>query len=218
MVMVTIYSSGAHYGPLKPAAPLRYDMRNVTNPPRQLRGNMDGRSKKLRDHLMNDVDFVTLLQAIQTDILQEVEELQKQECGKEEDSVGMDKDVNATQEIQQGRAEPEQMDSLALDPKLNDKEHLVSDEDDIEDNISIGCSRENLDNENEPIVLVNCFCHLGRHRSASMAEELARLKWPPGINIEVVHRDIDKDRRKPGKQKRVAKSSRMLQNNEFDDD
>ncbi|EGX49937.1 hypothetical protein AOL_s00076g578 [Orbilia oligospora ATCC 24927] len=219
MARVTIYSSGAHYGPLKPAAPLRYDMRNVTNPPRQLRGNMDGRSKKLRDHLMNDKDFLALLETIQNDILREIERLQKLECGKEvqvQVGVGADKEVDTTHEIQQSREIPEQ--ECSKDADSHDKEYLPSDGEDTGDETSTNESQYGPDNENEPTVVVNCFCHLGRHRSASMVEELARLKWPAGTDIEVIHRDIDKDRRSSGKQKKVAKSSRMRADNGFSED
>ncbi|KAK6529325.1 hypothetical protein TWF281_008502 [Arthrobotrys megalospora] len=216
MVRVTIYSSGAHYGPLKPAAPLRYDMRDVTNPPRQLRGNMDGRSKKLRDHLMNDKDFIALLETIQSDILREIERLQRVECGEEVGGVEAYKEVDPTHEIQQGREEPEQPSSI--NAGIDDKGRPPSDDDGIGGETPIGDPMEHLDNEHEPMLIVNCFCHLGRHRSASMVEELARLKWPAGIDLEVIHRDIDKDRRKPGKQKRVGKSSRMLRDNDYAED
>ncbi|RVD83106.1 uncharacterized protein DFL_007507 [Arthrobotrys flagrans] len=218
MVRVTIYSSGAHYGPLKPAAPLRYDMRNVTNPPRQLRGNMDGRSKKLRDHLMNDKDFIALLETIQNDILQEIERLRELECGKEAHvDVGAqaDKEANTTHEIQQGLEETEPEHSIDAD--LHDKERgsLAPDGENTEDETSTSGSQCDQDNENESTLVVNCFCHLGRHRSASMVEELARLKWPAGTDIEVIHRDIDKDRRSSGKQKKAGKSSRMRRDNVF---
>ncbi|KAK6511805.1 hypothetical protein TWF481_000711 [Arthrobotrys musiformis] len=219
MVRVIIYSSGAHYGPLKPAAPLRYDMRNVTNPPRQLRGNMDGRSKKLRDHLMDNKDFVALLEAIRCDILREIERLQKLGCGEAEGAevgVGADKEADTTHEIQQGRGETEPEHSIDADS--HDNEHPTSDEDDTGDATTIHADRSITDNENGPTVVVNCFCHLGRHRSASMVEELARLKWPPGTDIEVIHRDIDKDRRNSKKQKRAGKSSRMRGDNEFAED
>ncbi|KAK6510468.1 hypothetical protein TWF506_009574 [Arthrobotrys conoides] len=219
MVRVIIYSSGAHYGPLKPAAPLRYDMRNVTNPPRQLRGSMDGRSKKLRDHLMNDKDFLALLETIQNDILQEIERLQKLECGKElQVGVGVeaDKEVYTTHEIQQSREEPEQ--EFSRDADLHDKGHPTSGGEDTGDEASTNGGRYDPDNENGPIIIVNCFCHLGRHRSAGMVEALARLKWPAGTDIEVIHRDIDKDRRSSGKQKKTGKASRMRANDEFSED
>ncbi|KAK6335187.1 hypothetical protein TWF718_010624 [Orbilia javanica] len=219
MVKVTIYSSGAHYGPLKPAAPLRYDMRDVTNPPRQLRGSMDGRSKKLRDHLMNDKDFIALLETIQNDILQEIERLEKLECGKgKEVNVGVegDKEAAPTQEIQQGRDEAEQ--KCSIDAELHDKGNVPPDEEETASEASISGDQCDSDNENGPTIFVNCFCQLGRHRSASMVEALARLKWPAGTDIEVIHRDIDKDRRSSGKQKRVGKSSRMRGDNGFAED
>ena len=52
---------------------------------------------------------------------------------------------------------------------------------------------------NERVVFrVGIFCEMGRHRSVAMVEELARLDWP-GWDVEVVHRDVEKNKRKMGK-------------------
>ncbi|EWC44341.1 hypothetical protein DRE_01167 [Drechslerella stenobrocha 248] len=188
-VTVVITSSGAHYGPLSPPAALRYDLRNITNPPRQLRGNLDGRSKKLRDHLTSDADFLQLLETIHRDILRHVERLQ---APLQDDDKGTSP---ATQQLQQNslqEPEPDALDNQGPSEPSVDKEP-----------------------ENGRTLTVNCLCELGRHRSASMAEELARLRWPPDIDVQVFHRDIDKDRRKPkaprSRQQRAGKAFTELQ-------
>ncbi|EPS42916.1 hypothetical protein H072_3104 [Dactylellina haptotyla CBS 200.50] len=211
MVTIKIYSSGTHYGPLKPPATLRYDLRKITNPPKHLR-NLDARSKNLREHLLNESDFVGLLETIHNDILREVESL--------DSAGGTDKETTSpTQHIQQSLDEQESGESsrtanhASEETSLSEASARVAENPTTEE--SLGDS-EILDSEDGPTITVNCFCHLGRHRSASMVEELGRLKWPKNIQLELFHRDIDKDRRKSKKQRRVGKSSKSFHDQEED--
>ncbi|KAF3935862.1 hypothetical protein ABW19_dt0207663 [Dactylella cylindrospora] len=153
---------------------------------------------------MNDDEFVNLLHKIRDDILREVEELQRIP-----EVRGGEAEDGATQVIQQcGETEPRNVSMISRQDEDNNKEGLSphgsqgGDEEQTEE--------LNLNGRDSSNLTVNCFCYLGRHRSASMVEELARVKWPSGIHIVVIHRDIDKDRRKPGKNKRIGKKSRML--------
>ncbi|KAK6344431.1 hypothetical protein TWF696_008068 [Orbilia brochopaga] len=190
-VTVAIYSSGAQYGPLQPPATLRYDLRKITNPPKQLRDTSDGRSKKLRDHLTNNKDFMQLLDTIHTDILREVGQLQAAVTNETDETSA------ATQHLQQLHTHAsERSDSVDKEPSLD---------------VGEGAAQA-AEHDNKLKLTVNCFCHQGRHRSASMVEELARLRWPADVDVEVFHRDIDRSRKKVerSKQRWVGKSSTML--------
>jgi hypothetical protein len=52
--------------------------------------------------------------------------------------------------------------------------------------------------EDQPpkMLRVGVFCEMGRHRSVAFVEELGRRKWPREWEVEVVHRDVDKRRKK----------------------
>ncbi|KAJ6259552.1 hypothetical protein Dda_5189 [Drechslerella dactyloides] len=176
-VTVVISSSGAHYGPLQPPATLRYDLRKIPNPPKQLRDTLDGRSKKLRNHLTNDEQFMQLLDTIHADILREVGQLQAAPTNDETSAT--------TQHFQQLHGpDYAQLESAGNDAV--DKEYSL--------NVGESAVRE-AKVEDDRKLTVNCFCHRGRHRSASMVEELARLRWPADVDIEIFHRDIDKSQR-----------------------
>ncbi|KAK6542060.1 hypothetical protein TWF694_007831 [Orbilia ellipsospora] len=209
MVTITIYSSGAHYGPLKPPATLRYDLRNITNPPKKLRDTLDGRSKKLREHLLNEQDFADLLESIISDILKEVDKLKNAIGGGE---VPDGDAVAVTQHAQSSEADIEALGSSGNtdvgDMKISSSKESTF-QPPIEESFETSSS-----SRDEPIITVNCFCHLGRHRSASMVEELGRIKWPKEFQVKVFHRDIDRSRKKSGKQRWIGKSSRMQQDND----
>ncbi|KAF3916185.1 hypothetical protein AA313_de0206566 [Arthrobotrys entomopaga] len=209
MVRIVIYSSGAHFGPLKPPATLRYDLRSITNPPKHLRDTLDGRSKKLRDHLLNEQDFVDLLDSITNDILQEVVKLENATGG------GEVPDGDAVDITQHGQSSETDMEALEVSKSRDIADTEISSSKEPISQSPINQSFEtSLSSENEPTITINCFCHLGRHRSASMVEELGRIKWPKEFQVQVFHRDIDRSRKKTGKQRWIGKSSRMQHYNE----
>ncbi|KAG6915723.1 hypothetical protein DXG01_010244 [Tephrocybe rancida] len=57
-------------------------------------------------------------------------------------------------------------------------------------------------------VCVGICCEVGRHRSVACVEELARMVWPQGWEIEVVHRDLTRPRSERDKEKRSRKVAR----------
>ncbi|KAF3910284.1 hypothetical protein ABW21_db0206213 [Orbilia brochopaga] len=196
-ITVAIYSSGAVYGPLQPPATLRYDLRKVANPPKQLRDTLDGRSKKLRNHLTNDKGFMQLLDTIHADILHEIGLLQVDK-GETSDATQHLQHLQSPHDAQEHNDTADEGSSGAID---------------IGEEIARAAEHES---DRKLTLTVNCFCHRGRHRSASMVEELARLRWPADIDVEVFHRDIDRSREKAdrSKQRRAGKSLKMLQHDD----
>lgn len=64
--------SHAHAPPLSPAPTLKFDLRQVKNPPKQIRDAYDGRSKRLRNHMLQEDGFVSLLNTAEADIRAEI--------------------------------------------------------------------------------------------------------------------------------------------------
>ncbi|TEB20742.1 hypothetical protein FA13DRAFT_1742668 [Coprinellus micaceus] len=62
------------------------------------------------------------------------------------------------------------------------------------------------------LVEVGINCELGRHRSVAVVEKLGKRKWPQGWEVEVIHRDVhrqravDKGRTKARKGQRKGRS------------
>lgn len=56
-----VLTSHAHAPPLRPAPDLKFDLRQVDNPPKALRASHTGTSKRLRDHMLGQDDFAELL-------------------------------------------------------------------------------------------------------------------------------------------------------------
>jgi hypothetical protein len=63
-----ILVSHSHAPPLVPKPQLRFDLRKTSNPPKHIRDAYDGRSKRLREHMMAGDDFCALLVTTQTRI------------------------------------------------------------------------------------------------------------------------------------------------------
>ncbi|KAG6898967.1 hypothetical protein C0993_002145 [Termitomyces sp. T159_Od127] len=64
---------------------------------------------------------------------------------------------------------------------------------------------EGKDDEEPVHVRVGVCCEMGRHRSVACVEELARAAWPPGWVVDVVHRDLKRQRSERDKEKRPRK-------------
>lgn len=72
-VILTIWSH-SHAPPLRPPADISFDLRRVPNPPKHIRDSYDGRSKRLREHLLHDATFTSLLDSAMQEILQVAKE------------------------------------------------------------------------------------------------------------------------------------------------
>ena len=63
------------------------------------------------------------------------------------------------------------------------------------------------DSKSKNKLRVGIFCEMGKHRSVAFVEELGRMTRKEGWKIEVLHRDIGKNRR-DGKRKKTRGSLR----------
>jgi hypothetical protein len=60
--------SHSHAPPLLPEPHLKFDLRKTSNPPKHIRDAYDGRSKRLREHMLSSDDFCALLDTAQARI------------------------------------------------------------------------------------------------------------------------------------------------------
>lgn len=67
-----IIVSHAHAPPLSPAPTLKFDLRRVQNPPKHIRDAYDGRSKRLRNHMLQEDGFASLLNTAEAEIRAEL--------------------------------------------------------------------------------------------------------------------------------------------------
>ncbi|KAF2178556.1 hypothetical protein K469DRAFT_329786 [Zopfia rhizophila CBS 207.26] len=70
---ILILCSHGRSPPLNPPPDLKYDLRNVPNPPKVLRDISDGRSKRLREHLLSESKFVQRLELVELEIRRAME-------------------------------------------------------------------------------------------------------------------------------------------------
>ncbi|KAI5363945.1 hypothetical protein Slin15195_G096000 [Septoria linicola] len=64
--------SHSHAPPLHPPASVAFDLRKVPNPPKHVRDQYDGRSKRLSEHLLHGAVFVGLLERAAKEITQAI--------------------------------------------------------------------------------------------------------------------------------------------------
>ncbi|KAF2109061.1 hypothetical protein BDV96DRAFT_249533 [Lophiotrema nucula] len=146
--VLILYSHGRN-PPLHPPPDLKYDLRSIPNPPKPLRDVSDGRSKRLREHLLAKPKFVARLKSV------------------EEDIVAAMQSKLAKREIQlKENAKPSNDD--AKDPQLKEEEEVEEDADE-------SCDEPTLEDalSNDVVLRVGCNCALGHHRSVVFVCELA---------------------------------------------
>ena len=64
--------SHSHAPPLLPEPHLKYDLRKMSNPPKHIRDAYDGRSKRLREHMVASGEFCALLDTAQARIVEQM--------------------------------------------------------------------------------------------------------------------------------------------------
>ncbi|KAF2015931.1 hypothetical protein BU24DRAFT_450561 [Aaosphaeria arxii CBS 175.79] len=169
--LLILYSHGRQ-PPLDPPPDLKYDLRSIPNPPKALRDVSDGRSKRLREHLLSEEKFVARLEQVEADVRKGVAE--KVEGLGEGEGEG------------RRRSHDGETESGGIDVVVEEgsgEEEGAGDTGDVEEE------------ESRSIVFrVGCNCALGHHRSVAFVTELAARPWPKDWEVQVVHRDLEKKR------------------------
>jgi RNase adaptor protein for sRNA GlmZ degradation len=79
---ILVLISHSHRRPLSLSPDLKFDLRKVSNPPKHIRDAYDGRSKRLREHMMHMEDFTSLLNTAKQSIEDEMMALIRNGKGK----------------------------------------------------------------------------------------------------------------------------------------
>jgi hypothetical protein len=171
-VPLVLITSHAHNPPLCPAPDLKYDLRTTPNPPKAIRDNHTGLSKKLREHLLAQDVFVSLLERAEREI--------KTAMGTRIRNLGP-KDTEAAA---QGADH-----TIGETDNQGDSPGADHEEDEHSDGV-VSC---------RPTLRVGVFCARGQHRSVAFVEELSRRSWPKEWEVRIEHRDVGKARNRVGK-------------------
>ncbi|KAK0120005.1 hypothetical protein ONS95_011423 [Cadophora gregata] len=188
--VLTLISHG-HAPPLDPQPQLRFDVRNLPNPPKHIRDAFNGTSRRLQEWMLSDTKFCGRRDAIRIEI--EVE-ITKMNAEREQNAV-LKSRHDAERDLGEAQGETQiEMNFSADQPE--DGDAIPSGMD----------SRSEKAEWADPSRLrVGISCAMGRHRSVAMVEELAKMSWP-GWQVELQHRDLNN---KPGSGRKAgAKKSR----------
>lgn len=191
-VLLTL-TSYQHVPPLQPSPDLKYDLCDFPSPEKHVRSKYDGRTKRLRDWLSREPAYVEYLGKVEAEILAKGRELEidAEKEKEEQEKVEADKAIAAaaTPAEPAEHPSPESAPQSAVEGERSttptaDQAELEADEEEGE--VTTLHKAMNL--------RVGVSCEMGRHRSVAFVEELSRRKWPVEWAVEIVHRDVRKQR------------------------
>lgn len=217
--VILVIWSHAHAPPLQPPADVSFDLRRVPNPPKHIRDSYNGRSKRLREHLLHDATFTSLLNSAREEILSVAKEREggardaaselaaqpEKTCfvAEGETVTSSPRDLSATGTGTSNRTASDDGDNQA-DEISDDDEEAQAQAQAASNTIEYDFNREEPASESgeiEPeetesesesrLLRIGCFCERGRHRSVAFAEELGRMAWPRAWDVVVQHRDVE---------------------------
>jgi RNase adaptor protein for sRNA GlmZ degradation len=194
---ILVLISHSHRRPLSCPPNLKFDLRKVSNPPKHIRNAYDGRSKRLREHMIHMEDFKSLLETAEKSIEEEMLLLVQNRQGKS--SIIILRFLDAT--FLKGRLTDHQP-----CPETHGAALQVSEE--KEEDVSGIADVDTVQ------LVVSCFCERGKHRSVAFAEELSRHKWPWDWVVQLHHRDVDEVNVKKQDQRRKGNANRKRQDSD----
>ncbi|KAF2683510.1 hypothetical protein K458DRAFT_419109 [Lentithecium fluviatile CBS 122367] len=189
--VLIIYSHGRN-PPLQPPPDLKYDLRNIPNPPKALRDVSDGCSKRLREHLLSEPKFNQRLELVEQEVLTAMES-----------KLAEYAPSSTVESIPEDQGHANEHDSLPEEKDSRTNSSWVIDDRNEEEPKATSA-------DNEVILRVGCNCALGHHRSVAFVEELARRDWPKEWQVQVEHRDLHVKRagRTRAKQKSIFREKK----------
>lgn len=173
-----------------------------------MRSKYDGRTKKFREWLSREEEYVSMLDRVENEVLAKGRELEvealQEKADKEKataekaeiakaDAEKAELEKAEIEKAEVGKVEPEVEPEtpVAEAPEASEvAESVVGDEE-----REAAEPVEKPENVHVPKNLrVGISCEMGHHSSVAFIEELGRRKWPVEWAVEVVHRDVDKQR------------------------
>lgn len=176
---ILILISHSHAPPLTPPPGLKFDVRGLPNPPKNVRDSYDGRAKRLQEWLEGDERFEERRGEIRGVIEGEMETVL--ERWERRDVLRW----SSGEARDDGKSKQE----------AEEEESVAAGSDDAGDELSSeGADDDSISSSPDvPELQVGIFCAMGRHRSVAMVETLAKMPWP-GWRVKVEHRDVAKKR------------------------
>lgn len=219
IILITL-ASYTNVPPLQPAPDLNYDLRDFPSPEKHVRSKYDGRTKKLREWLSKEKEYIELLGKVEAEVLargkqleveaeKEKEEAEKLEAEKAMASLSLEPAAEVAAPEVAESAPQSAVDEGEVDTKEDDTEEETEEEAEEEteaketgtptaDTVELAAEEEEEEAEVKGTapknLRVGVSCEMGRHRSVAFIEELSRRKWPVEWAVEVVHRDVGRQR------------------------
>jgi len=192
--LLTLISHG-HAPPLHPTPTLKFDVRSLPNPPKNIRDAYNGTSGRLQEWMNTHEKYLRWKEDIRKEILVNLKEAMDEEAARAELEEEEAKAADAYLKKVEGKGEIPTNGASLKGIRANNGDDCVSrdvssedEEDDDEDGDGNGKGEDGgLE------VIVGIYCTIGRHRSVALVEELSRMEWP-GWRVRVMHRDVAKKR------------------------
>jgi len=191
-VLITI-TSHAHAPPLQPLPDLQYDLRTFPSPsPEKYASKYDGRGKRAREWVNGEGAYVELLGKVEEDVLKRGRELEL-EAEKEKAARESAERVEDEKKTAQS-AEDEVPPMLAATEATKKSEVELVERTETLSLEQVESHPEVVKEVPPKILRVGVSSEMGRDRSVAFVEELSRKKWPVEWAVEVLHRDVAKQR------------------------
>jgi len=196
-VLITI-ASYAHAPPLQPLPDLQYDLRTFPSPsPEKYASKYDGRGKRAREWVNGESVYVDLLRKVEEEVLRRGKELEleaeKEKAEREKAEREKEKEESEKAETEKKTAESAEKETPPVSAVTEATEK--SEAELVEKIESLDLDRAEVVKGIPPKVLrIGVSSEMGRDRSVAFVEELSRKKWPIEWAVEVLHRDVDKQR------------------------
>jgi len=191
-VLITI-TSYAHAPPLQPIPDLQYDLRTFPSPsPEKYASKYDGRGKRAREWVNGESVYVDLLRKVEQEVSKRGREL---ELEAENEKVEREKAQKEKEENEKAEAEKKTTENAENEtPGATEKSEAELVEK-IE-TLDIDQAEDSQVVKGIPlkVLRIGVSSEMGRDRSVAFVEELSRKKWPVEWAVEVLHRDVDKQR------------------------
>jgi hypothetical protein len=188
-VLITI-TSYAHVPPLQPQPDLQYDLRTFPSPsPEKYASKYDGRGKRAREWVNGEGLYVELLGKVEEEVLTRGRELEQETMKEKMESEKAEREENEKAEAEKKAAEEEAPKSAVTEASDSNSEAAL-----VEKMETLGMEEAEPQDIPPKVLRIGVSSEMGRDRSVAFVEELGRKKWPVEWAVEVLHRDVDKQR------------------------
>jgi hypothetical protein len=175
---------------------LKYDLRSVTNPPKQIREKYTGVDKRVQEHMRSHGDFGALVDRAEGEIRALMGLAVSAAKAADSGHVDMGEEGGVKYRLVRPAATSTSVTGVdGAERVVGDGEEADSEEEDEDENGDGEDGDEEEEDGNRPRLRVSVFDVRGRHRSVAFVEELKERDWPAEWEVRAVHRDLGKPRK-----------------------